>query len=47
MSLPLWVPDGEEGWMLVFPNGETLHFDNRCQEEDGDRLLRSLPLRVP
>ena len=27
MRLPLWVPDGEEGWILSFPGGAFLWFD--------------------
>lgn len=34
--LPLWVPDEAGGWMLVFSNGETLHFREEVQaDEDG------------
>ena len=25
--LPLWIPDGEEGWILSFPSGAFLWFD--------------------
>ena len=27
--LPLWIPDGEEGWILSFPNGLSI-----CYLED-------------
>ena len=27
MRLPLWVPDGEEGWILSFPSGVCLYYE--------------------
>ena len=29
--LPLWVWDGKE-WLLVFPDGETLYFNDSLQD---------------
>ena len=27
MRLPFWIPDGEEGWILSFPSGDFLWFE--------------------
>lgn len=32
--LPLWIPDGEEGWILSFPNGVSLWFDFDVERAD-------------
>ena len=32
MKMPLWIPDGEEGWILSFPSGLFIWFEEDQKE---------------
>ena len=35
MKLPLWIPDGEEGWILSFPGGVYVWYEEDQETPSG------------